>query len=116
MIHFWHQLRHYGMQHGVDPRIFAALYFARLPFLLATLAALVGRMRRRQRPLLPMTLLFLGLGVLPYTYILVFGHDLPTSFVAVTAAIAGLTVAQSLRKLRDALRTNLIPATENDSR
>lgn len=102
------------MGHGVDPLVFAGLHLARLPLLLAALAAVVRRAWRR-RPVLGMTGLFLGLGVFPYAYVLAFGHDLPAWMFAVVAAIGLLTIAQVVRKLRGAFPTGLIPATENDS-
>lgn len=99
----WDQLRSYGAAHGVDPRIFAGLYFARLPFLLGTLAVLVRRAGAR-RPAAPIAVAFLALGVFPYAYILAFGRNLPPWFTAAVAAVAALTLAQGVRKIRKSLR------------
>lgn len=108
MIHLWEQMRHYGARHGVDPRLFAAIYVARLPFLLLALGSLARR-ARRGRPVLAMALLFLALGILPYTYVLAFGWNLPAWFVALVAPAAALTIAQGARNFRTALRREAPP-------
>ncbi|GAC1338459.1 MAG: hypothetical protein NVSMB29_04270 [Candidatus Dormibacteria bacterium] len=104
MIGLWQQMRDYGAHHGVDPLVFAALYVARLPLLLTSLAVLTQRARRRQS-VLPAGLLFMGLGVFPYTYILAFGRGLPVWLEVAAAALTLLAVAQSARTLRRVLRS-----------
>lgn len=103
MIRAWVQLRHYGARHGVDPLVFAGLYFARLPLLLAALAVLTRR-ARRHRPVASVAVLFLALGVFPYGYVLVAGRDLPVGFIAAVATVAGLAALQGARRLRAVLR------------
>jgi len=111
MIHLWVQMRHYGTSHGVDPVVFAALYFARLPLLLAALARLSSRVRHR-RNIGPAATIFLALGVFPYTYILAFGHDLPAWFITAVAVLAAVGVAQCVRKLRGVLANQPSPVVE----
>jgi hypothetical protein len=103
VIHLWDQLRHYGTHHGVDPVIFAALYLARLPLLIAALSALTRRIRRHE-PILATAAVFLALGLFPYTYILAFGHDLSPWFIVAVVVVIALVSAQALRKVRTTLR------------
>lgn len=105
MLHLWHQMRHYGLDHGVDPLIFAAVYLTRLPLLLAAMAVMVQRIRRRQ-PATTIAVIWLALGVIPYLYILLFGHGLPAWLIATVVAIITLTTIHAARRLR-ALRVSM---------
>lgn len=111
MLHLWHQMRHYGLDHGVDPLVFAAVYLARLPLLLAAMAVMVQRIRRR-RSATTIAVIWLALGVIPYLYILLFGHGLPAWLIAAVVAIITLTfihAARQLRALRIGARDAVVP-------
>ena len=103
MSQMWSSIHEYGAQHGVDPLLFAAIYVARLPLLLISLAALAKRTRRR-RGVAPAAVVFLSLGVMPYVYVLAFGRGLPLWFEAAVVVVALLAMVQGLRKLRGTLQ------------
>jgi hypothetical protein len=94
----WVELEAYGSRHGVDPLLFAGLYIARMPVLLATLGWLAARMRRH-RSVIGVIILAATLWIIPYTYVLAFGHDLPWWFYLVLAVIIALTGRQFVQRL-----------------
>jgi hypothetical protein len=76
MVTLWHNMLHYGRAHGVEPVIFALLYLAHHPLFWGTVAWIVARVRRK-RPVAVLVVMAVFFWVMPYAYILVFGHGLP---------------------------------------
>ena len=103
MSQIWSSIHAYGVQHGVDPLLFALIYVVRLPFLLLSLAVLAQRARRR-RGVAPAAVVFLSLGILPYLYVVAFGRGLPLWLETAAIALALLAVLQGARKVRSTLR------------
>ena len=99
----WAELEAYGARHGVDPLLFAGLYATRMPLLLATFGWLAARIRR-QRPMIGVVIIAATLWIIPYAYVLVYGHDLPWWCYLVLAAIIVLTGRQFLDRLARARR------------
>jgi hypothetical protein len=97
-VRVWAELQAYGARHGVEPLLFAGLYAARMPVLLGTFGWLAARIRR-QRPVIGVILLAATLWIIPYAYILVFGHDLPWWFYLLLAVIIVLTGRQFVDRL-----------------
>lgn len=94
----WVELEAYGARHGVDPLLFAGLYAARMPIMLATFGWLAARIRRH-RSVIGVVILAATLWIIPYGYVLAFGHDLPWWFYLVLALIIVLTGRQFLERL-----------------
>ena len=66
----------FGQEYGVDPLIFAILYFGTIPFSLLAFSALVRRYRRGRSiyfPLLVMFLCYIG----TYVYLFSVGRQIP---------------------------------------
>ena len=85
----WSHVERMGHDHGVDPILFAVLYIAHHPLFWGTMAWLAVRVRRKQ-PVVFQIVLGAFFWLMPYLYILVFGHGLPR-WVYV-AAVIGLVV------------------------
>lgn len=94
----WVELQAYGSRHGVDPLLFAGLYVARMPVMFGTFGWLAARIRRHQ-PLIGVIVLAATLWIVPYAYILAFGHDLPWWFYVLLAVIVALTGRQFVQRL-----------------
>ncbi len=94
----WFELQAYGSRHGVDPLLFAGLYAARMPVLLGTFGWLAARIRRN-RPVIGVVILAATLWIIPYAYVLAFGHDLPWWFYLVLAGIVVLTGRQFVHRI-----------------
>ncbi|HTK65478.1 MAG TPA: hypothetical protein VL595_24025 [Pseudonocardia sp.] len=94
----WLELEAYGSRHGVDPLLFAGLYAARMPVLLATFGWLATRIRRRAS-VIGVVILAATLWIIPYAYVLLFGHDLPWWFYVVLTVIVVLTGRQFVGRI-----------------
>ena len=94
----WIELEAYGARHGVDPLLFAGLYAARMPVLLATFGWLAARIRRH-RSVAGVIILAATLWIIPYSYVLVFGHDLPWWFYLLLGLIVVLTGRQFVQRI-----------------
>lgn len=108
MNRIWVQTRHYWARHRAHPVIFATLYAARPPFLLAALT----RRARQHWPSLSAAAVFLVLAVLPYTCVLIFGRGLPGWSAALVVAFAAIAVTRGPRELHVILRHNASPGPE----
>lgn len=112
----WTELEAYGSRHGVDPLLFAGLYAARMPVMLATFGAIAARIRRH-RSVIGMIIVAATLWIIPYAYVLIFGHGLPWWFYAVLALIVALTGRQFVQRLvrlrRDATEPGAGSGPEN---
>jgi hypothetical protein len=97
-VRVWLELEAYGSSHGVDPLVFAGLYVARMPVLLATCGWIAARLRRH-RSAVGVVILAATLWIIPYAYVLGFGRDLPWWFHAVLALIIALSGRQFVHRL-----------------
>ena len=94
----WIELQAYGSRHGVDPLLFAGLYVARMPVMLGTFGWLAARIRRH-RSVIGVIILAATLWIIPYAYVLAFGHDLAWWFYVVLAVIVVLTGRQFVQRI-----------------
>ncbi len=88
-----------GPQYGVDPIIFGAIYVGAIPFFTVCLAWLVRNLRQKKPAALPafLTMFFF---VSAYLYLLVAGRNIPWWVYGVVAAMVGLGVVSTVRKVR----------------
>lgn len=115
MRHLWNHIEQMGRAHGVDPLVFAVLYLAHHPLFWGTMAWLAYRVRKR-RPIVLQVILGTFFWLMPYLYILVFGHGLPLwiyGAVAVILIVGGRHAFLEFRK-RLAAAKQSAPATDAD--
>lgn len=96
----------FGAYYGVDPLIFAILYFGTIPFNVYSLVWLGQRMRLRRSPIPPLLLLFFS-WVGTYVYLFSVGKNIPWWVYAVVVGVmlysAGYLIMR-IQKLRDRYR------------
>lgn len=96
----WHAIQDWvfelGDEYGVNPVVFAIIYFGAFPFLALSIAWLV-RNRKRSRPI-HFPLISVGFwSVSAYLYLIIAGRNIP---LWVLGVIAGLVISCSWRLLR----------------
>lgn len=103
MTSFWHLWQHVltlGDQYGVDPVLFAVLYLAHHPLFWGTMAWLAARVRRRQ-PVAALVALGVFFWLMPYSYVFLFGRNLPWwayGVAAIILAVGGTHVVKEIRR------------------
>lgn len=96
----WQHITHIGTQYGVDPLLFAVLYFAHHPLFWGTMAWLAARVRAK-KPVAGVIVLGVFFWFLPYTYVFVFGRGLPWWIYAAAGlaiAVGGTHAVREIRK------------------
>ncbi|MEO1713320.1 MAG: hypothetical protein AAFU60_08295 [Bacteroidota bacterium] len=96
----------FGNQYGVDPLIFALLYFGTIPFNIYALFWLGQRMRERNSPVPPLLLLFFS-WVGTYVYLFSVGKNIPTwVYTVVILVMVGSAVytTKRIQRLRQRYR------------
>ena len=103
LTHLWTHVLRLGDHYGVDAALFAALYLAHHPLFWGTMAWLAARVRRKQ-PTQGVVALGAFFWVMPYLYVLVFGHGLPWWAYAVAGVVLVVGGAHAVREVRRRLR------------
>lgn len=106
--HFWAHVLALGSRYGVNAVLFALLYLAHHPLFWGTMAWLAARVKRRQ-PTAGVVALGVFFWVMPYAYVLVFGHGLPAWAYAVAAVVLLIGGAHMVREVRRRLRATAAP-------
>ncbi|MEM1220674.1 MAG: hypothetical protein AAGH79_17260 [Bacteroidota bacterium] len=99
----------FGAQYGVDPLIFALLYFGTIPFNIFALFWLGQRLRKRRSPIAPLLLLFFS-WVGTYVYLFSVGQNIPTwVYTIVILMMLGSAVytTKRIQRLRQRYRDEL---------
>lgn len=92
-------MRQFGLQYGVDPLIFALLYFGTIPFSLLGFSWLVRNVKSRRpvfAPLLLMFFCFIG----TYIYLFISGQDIPIWVYLLVLLVMFYSAFVSVRKIR----------------
>lgn len=94
-------LGHIESNYGVNPVIFAILYCAGvIPFWLSVYK-IINAIKRRDRKKLVSFIVVLGVVIIsPFTYVAIFGKNLPAWFWIVAAVIIAYSVNSVLRRIR----------------
>jgi len=96
---------HLTLYYQVDPLVFAALYALKSVVFCWTLARIVGLVRRRHfQPIPGLALLNLSSTLSPWTYVWVFGRNLPVWYPAWLGAIVLLGLGWLAWSVRSRLR------------
>jgi len=104
----WAHVLRLGNSYGVNAVLFACLYLAHHPLFWGTMAWLAARVRRRQstRGVVALGVFF---WVMPYAYVLAFGHGLPAWAYAVAGVVLLIGGAHMVREVRRRLRASAAP-------
>ncbi|MDQ2799303.1 MAG: hypothetical protein M3Y13_06635 [Armatimonadota bacterium] len=100
LLTLWRHIMELGLHYGVNPLVFAVLYFAHHPLFWGTMAWLTARVRRK-RPVAALIALGVFFWFLPYTYVFVFGRGLPWwiyALAAVAIVFGGVHVVREIRR------------------
>ncbi len=108
LLRLWTHVLTLGSHYGVNAALFAALYLAHHPLFWGTMAWLAARVRRRQ-PTAGVVALGVFFWVMPYAYVLVFGHGLPWWAYGVAGVVLLAGGAHAVREVRRRLRTSAAP-------
>ena len=92
-----------GERFGVDPLVYAILYIGAAPLFFGSLAWLVHRVRRGERPAAPVVSAAFFFS-LPALYVIVAGRNLPAWVYVVLLGLAVIGAISAVRRVRDALR------------
>jgi hypothetical protein len=100
-LHNW--LRQVRTEHGVNPIIFAVIYFTGiLPFWLA-IYKILRAIKNRNYAQAGTFGIVLGIVIIaPFAYVALFGHDLPAWFWIVTIAVIAYTVYSVIVRVKRA--------------
>ncbi|MEO1518048.1 MAG: hypothetical protein AAFV95_23715 [Bacteroidota bacterium] len=93
----------FGDNYGVNPVIFALLYFGTIPFSLLGFSWLVRNLRQGkpiQGPLFLIFICYIG----TYIYLFWAGHDIPPWVYGIVVLVMSYTAYLSVKKIRTALR------------
>ena len=102
LISLWRHITQIGAEYGVNPLLFAMLYFAHHPLFWGTMAWLAARVRQK-KPSAGVIALGVFFWFLPYTYVFVFGRGLPWWIYALAAAALVFGGTQAVREVRKRL-------------
>jgi len=104
----WAHVLALGNHYGVNAVLFACLYLAHHPLFWGTMAWLAARVRRKQ-PTAGAVVLGVFFWVMPYAYVLAFGHGLPWGAYAVAGIVLLVGGAHVVREVRRRLRAPAAP-------
>ena len=95
----WRHITDLGGHYGVNPALFAVLYFAHHPLFWGTMAWLAARVRRK-KPTAAVVALGVFFWFLPYSYVFVFGRGLPWWVYALAAAAVAVGGTHAVKEIR----------------
>lgn len=99
-----------GVQYGVDPLVFGAIYVGAIPLFFLSLAWLGRNVRAKKSPVLPI----LAAGacfVSAYVYLILAGENVPAwvyGFVALLVAFGAWSTVRSIRKTIDEAKADAV--------
>ena len=102
LLTLWHHITQLGTQYGVDPLLFAVLYFAHHPLFWGTMVWLATRVRQK-KPSAGVVALGVFFWFLPYSYVFAFGRGLPWWVYALAAVAIAIGGTHALREIRKRL-------------
>jgi len=87
--------------HGVNPIIFAIIYFAGvIPFWFSFYKIITGLKSRNFNQVRVFGIILGLIMILPFTYVAIFGYNLPFWFWIVAASVIGYSVYSIIRRVR----------------
>jgi hypothetical protein len=90
-------------QYGVNPIIFAVIYFAGvIPFWLSIYKIITGLKSKNFSQVRVFSVVLGIIIILPFSYVALFGHNLPFWFWIVTGCVIGYTMFSVIRKVHSA--------------
>ena len=95
----WQHIQELGAHYGVNPVVFALLYFAHHPLFWGTMAWLTARVRAK-KPVVGVILLGIFFWFMPYTYVFVFGRGLPQWIYIVAIILASIGSLHAIREVK----------------
>ena len=103
----WQHIAQIGAHYGVNPLLFAVLYFAHHPLFWGTMAWLAARVRAK-KPLGGIVALGVFFWFLPYTYVFVFGRGLPWWVYALAAAAIAAGGTHAVREIQRRMKSEAL--------
>ncbi|MEL6863735.1 MAG: hypothetical protein AAFP19_04915 [Bacteroidota bacterium] len=94
-----HWMLGFGQAYGVNPFIFALLYFGTIPFSLIAFSQLILRLRSGQSTFLPLLVLFLSF-IGTYVYLFWAGRNIPWWVYALVLVMMVYSAVVLYRKIR----------------
>ncbi|MBA7535362.1 hypothetical protein ES705_27615 [subsurface metagenome] len=89
--------------YGVNPIIFAIIYFASIiPFWFSIYKIIAGLKNRNLNQVRTFGIILGIIIILPFTYVALFGHNLPFWFWIVAACVIGYSTYSTIRRIKSA--------------
>ncbi len=89
--------------YGVNPIIFAIIYFASvIPFWFSIYKIIAGIKNRNLNQVRTFGIILGIIIILPFTYVALFGHNLPFWFWIVAACVIGYSTYSTIRRIKSA--------------
>jgi hypothetical protein len=89
--------------YGVNPIIFAVIYFSGvIPFWLSIYKIIAGIKNKNYNQVRTFSIILGIIIILPFTYVAVFGHNLPFCFWIIAALVIGYSIYSVIRKIKSA--------------
>jgi len=89
--------------YGVNPTIFAIIYFANvIPFWFSIYKIIAGIKNRNLNQVRTFGIILGIIIILPFTYVALFGHNLPFWFWIVAACVIGYSTYSTIRRIKSA--------------
>ena len=90
-------------RHGVNPIIFAVIYFTSvIPFWLSIYKIVAGLKKKNYTQVKTFCIILGIIIIAPFTYVALFGHDLPFWFWIIAICIVGYSVYSVIRRIKAA--------------
>ncbi len=90
-------------QYGVNPIVFAIIYFTGvIPFWLSIYKIIAGLKNKNLTQVRTFSIILAIIIIAPFTYVAVFGHNLPFWFWVIAAAVIGYTGFSVFRRIKSA--------------
>jgi hypothetical protein len=91
--------------YGVNPVIFAIIYFAGvIPFWLSIYKIIAGLKNKKFGQVRTFSIVLGIIIIAPFTYVAIFGHNLPLWFWIVAAIVISYSIYSIIRKIKSARR------------
>ena len=96
-------LVHVNQNYGVNPIIFAIIYFASvIPFWFSIYKIIAGLKNRNLNQVRTFGIILGIIIILPFTYVALFGHNLPFWFWIVAACVIGYSTYSTIHRIKSA--------------
>ncbi len=92
-----------NQNYGVNPIIFAIIYFASvIPFWFSIYKIIAGLKNRNLNQVRTFGIILGIIIILPFTYVALFGHNLPFWFWIVAACVSGYSIYSTIHRIKSA--------------